>query len=401
MLTSTQKGLLALIRKSLGFKASLSLDGVSVRDLIDEARSQAVVALAYDATHNEDLKLSNEADSYWRQKAVTASIFNENNLILQNEIDGKFNKAGISYAVLKGASIARLYPRPELRSQGDIDLLLNEKDIPKATEIIKSSGFELLDDKHEHQLSFLRGKQNIEIHRQINGIPKKDKAANQHLSSLFKNAVQSTQRVSIGNYSFLVLDDVLQGVTLYLHTRRHFYSEGIGLRHLCDWAIYCEKSLTEDVRLSLTEIFSKCNMLKFAKILTKTCIMYLGTQNPQATEFAKGEDITDELCEKIISDVFVSGNMGRKGHQAKYAGKLIENKSKGNIFARYMNFSYYAWSTTKKYPILAIFTPFYIGLKFIIKVIKGNRSFKDIKGAVNLAKEREQLYKDLEIVYED
>ncbi len=400
-MTDAQKALLSLIKKSLGFKGEISFDGVSVRELIDEARSQAVTALAYDATHNENLELSPQAENFWRQKAITATIHNENNLILQNEIDAEFNKSGILYAVLKGASIARLYPKPELRSQGDIDLLIKEEALPSATEIIKNMGFELLHDEHDHQLSFLKGKQNIELHRKINGIPKKDKMANEYLTALFEKAAENAERASIGEYSFSVCQPVLQGVTLYLHTRRHFYSEGIGLRHLCDWAVYCESSFDAKIIEELTEIFSKCNMLKFAKVLTKTCILYLGVQNPYAVEFSLGEDIADGLCEKIMEDVFISGNMGRKSREAKYAGKLIENQNKGNIFKRYMNFSYYAWGITRKYPVLAIFTPFCIGGRFIFRVISGKRCFKDIKGAVNLAKEREKLYKDLEIAYED
>jgi len=61
-------------------------------------------------------------------------------------IQQEFQKAGLSYAVLKGFS---LWPcsvlKPELRSQFDLDFLIDEKSLPEARQILERKGYCLFD----------------------------------------------------------------------------------------------------------------------------------------------------------------------------------------------------------------------------------------------------------------
>jgi hypothetical protein len=56
----------------------------------------------------------------------------------------EFQRASFSYAVLKGFSFCPIaVPRPELRSQLDLDFLIAEKDAPEARRILESRGYQL------------------------------------------------------------------------------------------------------------------------------------------------------------------------------------------------------------------------------------------------------------------
>jgi hypothetical protein len=60
------------------------------------------------------------------------------------EIQGSFRRAGIGYAVLKGISLwPSAVPRPELRSQFDLDYLVAEEDVPVARGILEQQGYRL------------------------------------------------------------------------------------------------------------------------------------------------------------------------------------------------------------------------------------------------------------------
>lgn len=59
-------------------------------------------------------------------------------------IQRAFQSAGICYAVLKGLSLwPHSVPRPELRSQFDLDFLVAEKDAPAARKILEDRGYRL------------------------------------------------------------------------------------------------------------------------------------------------------------------------------------------------------------------------------------------------------------------
>jgi hypothetical protein len=56
----------------------------------------------------------------------------------------EFQKAGLSYATLKGFSLWPVsVPKPELRSQLDLDFLMAEKDAPAARQILEARGYQL------------------------------------------------------------------------------------------------------------------------------------------------------------------------------------------------------------------------------------------------------------------
>lgn len=60
------------------------------------------------------------------------------------EIQKSFQRAGISYAVLKGISLCPCaVPKPELRSQFDLDYLVADRDMAAAREILNRSGYRL------------------------------------------------------------------------------------------------------------------------------------------------------------------------------------------------------------------------------------------------------------------
>jgi hypothetical protein len=60
-------------------------------------------------------------------------------------VGAALDKAGLRYAVLKGPALARLYPRPQLRSYVDLDLLVDPVDLGSAVQHLESAGLRLLD----------------------------------------------------------------------------------------------------------------------------------------------------------------------------------------------------------------------------------------------------------------
>lgn len=77
--------------------------------------------------------LQNQADNTERTRAMIHEAIT---------IHSCFEKACLSYAILKGISLSPLSaPRPELRSQFDLDFLIAEPDAPQARRILENRGY--------------------------------------------------------------------------------------------------------------------------------------------------------------------------------------------------------------------------------------------------------------------
>lgn len=64
--------------------------------------------------------------------------------------------------------------------------------------------------------------------------------------------------------------DLHQAVILLLHTAHHLVSEGVGLRQLCDWACFVNKTQGEEFwHTKFIPLVKEIGMYNFASILTK------------------------------------------------------------------------------------------------------------------------------------
>src|SRR5262249_61124700 len=61
---------------------------------------------------------------------------------VSGDVGSRLSAAGLSCILLKGAALVRtLYGDPGLRHVGDVDLLLDDRDIPRAASLLEAMGF--------------------------------------------------------------------------------------------------------------------------------------------------------------------------------------------------------------------------------------------------------------------
>ena len=102
--------------------------------------------------------------------------------------------------------------------------------------------------------------------------------------------------------------------------------EHIGLRHLCDWAVF-ENSLSEEDFCGLFEEKLKAvGLWKYAQVLTLASIKYLGAENRMWAQI-DDESVVDDLVEDIMN----GENLGKKDDQRFKAGLLISSRGKNGV----------------------------------------------------------------------
>ena len=158
--------LFTVIRSGMGLDTpSIDLSRGDSDELMKLARKQSILPIVYQGLSN--LKISNEwLDVYEkpRMKAVFQVIQQQDAL---KRVIAALESVPVQYILLKGAVLRNLYPRTDLRTSCDIDVLVREEDIEKAVcAAEQKAGFKLL-GRNYHDISMIDTHVHLELHLSI------------------------------------------------------------------------------------------------------------------------------------------------------------------------------------------------------------------------------------------
>lgn len=152
------------------------------------------------------------------------------------ELMQKLHGAGINSVLVKGQGIAQCYAKPQWRSSGDVDLLLDKENYEKAKQLLlplaSETGKEF--EYNQHQ-SITIGSYTVELHG----------SQRCGLSSRMDAAIDEVQREVCengkvrtwinGNVPIDLPAPDEDVILVFTHFLKHFYKGGLGLRQICDW----------------------------------------------------------------------------------------------------------------------------------------------------------------------
>lgn len=175
------------------------------------------------------------------------------------ELSEWFKELGYKSCILKGQGVGRLYPNPELRQPGDLDIWVDvERDVLVAE--IRSKGIDVscVDYVNCHAAFF----HDIEVEVHFRPTYLYNPFANKKLQRWLEQNKQGQMKHEdreVG-YSYPAVSFNL--VFCMIHIYRHIFSEGIGLRQLMDYFYILSKS-TENERKSAFETLISFRLEKF------------------------------------------------------------------------------------------------------------------------------------------
>lgn len=157
----------ALEKALLGFlqpKPSLSGD-IDPRALFECAELHGVTGVVLDAWRASQRSIPPELARKLELQTVARELDHAAHLELLRAIDRAFTESGLVGVVLKGPLFAeRYYARPSARATSDVDLLVDPKDLDRASEVLTRIGYVAAEGLEEdrfrrehHHLHFSRG----------------------------------------------------------------------------------------------------------------------------------------------------------------------------------------------------------------------------------------------------
>lgn len=176
------------------------------------------------------------------------------------QIQKVFTDGDIDYMLLKGSSIKPLYPSPEMRVMGDMDILIKEEQYPQIQKLMPQTG---LHEEYEsnHELVWKNDDGIlVELHKKL--IPSYNDDYYAYYSAPWEKAV-----LQEGSRYAMTAED--EYIYIFTHMTKHYRDGGIGLRHIIDIWFYrlCHPEM--DMQYIYAEL-DKVGLRKFHENITAT-----------------------------------------------------------------------------------------------------------------------------------
>lgn len=177
-----------------------------------------------------------------------------------NDIRDCFTKAEIPFVAFKGSVIRNLYPVPESRAMGDIDLLINEADSTSAKKALEMEGFSC-SSFNGTVYDYKRNNVVLELHTKI-------------ITEFGKNAFSDVFDNTVLQNDILTLDDSYHFAYLIAHTANHLKYTGAGIRFIIDLAV-----MIKNKNINFQKVFSildKIGLTAFGEVIISVCFQWFG-----------------------------------------------------------------------------------------------------------------------------
>ncbi|MGN0747552.1 MAG: nucleotidyltransferase family protein [Aristaeellaceae bacterium] len=363
--------------------------------LLQKANDHAVTALLYAGVKRLD-GVPEQIVSRVRGAAIASAMHAEHMLEAQGEIIDALAAQQIPCAVLKGASVTWCYPHPELRLPGDIDLLVGEDNLEAGCHALEKLGF-IVDHETDMHADLQRADVLLELHRTTSMFPQTEKGA--WTADYMEQALAHVREQTLSGYTFPMLSQSYQLISLLAHMARHMSSSGIGLRQLCDWAVTVHQ-LRGDIGQEDIALLDQCGLLRYASMVTRMGEKYLGL--PACSWVGA---VPDKLVDAAMADILAVGNFHAQQGERTLSVTMMGNRMdpQSDIHSPVVNYiRYVRWKTEKTYPWaksplwVPVFCVFYPA-QWLIRVLCGKRKGANPLKSMKTAKAREKLLRDMEL----
>ena len=339
-----EEKLFEILRGELwGTKLSFSeLSHEDYTELIEMANRQTVTGLVGDCLIKNGVKLEREdaLSLFAKMKAIekTNNRVNENLVSFVNFMERK----GVDYIIVKGQVVGSLYPNPNARMSGDVDLYFVGDNYEK----IKG----LVEQRLGKQLSKLSDGKHVEF--EVNGVvfelhnklsQMATRKHQEYWDQMIDHAIlEDTDTVTIAGKEIKTLSATYNALYIFVHLFYHMTASGVGLRQLCDMMKSLSPTLPHREGVSkidkerLEEILKELGYLKAYKAMGAFLVEYLGLPEEQFPFVLTEKD--RKWVETIKKNILKSGNFGRSRRKMKSIGLLHSIESGWLILTQMFTF---------------------------------------------------------------
>lgn len=229
------------------------------QEIVDFAKAQSVLNIIAYSVERLKNKPDAAAQKYLREVRMEGMVVEAQQEIEASDAMDKLEQMGVRHMPLKGYIIKNLYPSPDMRTMGDIDILVEADRCGEAVKAFEADGFCFCDEGVLHS-NVKRGNAYIEFHRAMVD------EYHEILSSYFGSGFERAKKVDGYNCRYELSHEDLY-IFLIAHVAKHYRYGGTGIRSLLDLYIYRKAYPDMDADYVENEL-SKIGLEKFHRTVS-------------------------------------------------------------------------------------------------------------------------------------
>lgn len=229
----------------------------------------------------------------------------------------KLSENNIPHMPVKGWYLRTLYPVPELRTFGDIDILIRKQDREKADKIFIQNGYNVKEN-WEPTYSYYNDLSRCEVHTELMD---SDLGKGKQVISFFSDALERAE-TDTGERLSPQKDTHL--IYLFCHLAKHLYKGGAGIRMYMDIALFIKANRDALNFEKMYEDFKKLHLEQFFETVTLACCEWFQIELPfeindiksNSTEILKEYTFSADLFGKTRDKSVISIRNNEYGSKA-------------------------------------------------------------------------------------
>ena len=238
--------------------------------------------------------------SFRRECMATINLFGQRvgraEIFLQ-----KLEERGIDHVLMKGYVLKDYYPVPELRTFGDIDMVIRSQDREKCHRLMLELGYQVKTD-WEPVYSYVRPMEHYELHTEL---LETDISESVDCRAYFRDLWRHTACKNGHRYEFA---PEFHFIYLLVHLAKHVMASGAGARMYLDLAAFiCHHGDSADWQWVCGEL-RKIGLEDFANTALAFVEQHLGVASPIALR-----PVDEDVLEAVASMTADGGIFGRMG----------------------------------------------------------------------------------------
>ena len=220
----------------------------------------------------------------------------------------KLSENNIPHMPVKGWYLRTLYPVSELRTFGDIDILIRKQDREKVDKIFIQNGYKVKEN-WEPTYSYYNDLSRCEVHTELMD---SDLGKGEQVISFFSDALETAEKDTCERLS---PQKDIHFIYLFCHLAKHLYKGGAGLRMYLDIALFIKANSDALNFEKIYEDFKKLHLEQFFKTVTLACCEWFQIElpfeindiKPNSTEILKkytfGADLFGKARDKSVISI--------------------------------------------------------------------------------------------------
>lgn len=268
-------------------KESISSD-FDFKRAVHVAKKHNIAPILYYGAVNCNVSQEEKYMQELAQLTLWSTAVSERQIYAIKEIEKAFEAENIEYMPLKGTILKSIYPKPEMRTMGDADILIKTEQYSKIKPIMERLSYTFKCET-DHELVWVKPALVIELHKGIMTTYNKD------FYSYFGSGWKLAESVPGSSGYKMSTEDFY--IYTFVHFTKHYRISGIGIKHLIDMWVYTNAHPEMDWTYIKKEL-EKMKLSEFHLNIKKTIAVWFGDEAPTS--------VTD----LITNVIFSSGQYG-------------------------------------------------------------------------------------------